>query len=146
MSSQEVSMRTALALVLMALPLVVAAQEAPQKEDPSKSRVEVTGCVKGSTLTETNLRISDGGAAEGPARRWRLRGPKALMNRLKQHGDREVEIAGTMKSPDTMGSGRRIGRTNIFIGGDPARTARDPLPDLPTIDVESFEVTGEQCR
>lgn len=141
-------MRIVTVLAIAALPIIASAQPpaAPQKQDPSKVSVEVTGCVRGSTLTETNLRV--GGANDGnPARRWRLRGSKALMKQIKEHAGREMEIVGTTKSAESMvTAGRRIGKTNIYIGGDPNRTARDPLPDLPTIEVESFEPTGEQCR
>jgi predicted porin len=139
-------MRIAIALALAWLPIAIAAVDAAQKQDPSKIEVKVTGCVRGSTLTETNLRV-EGATDENPARRWRLRGSKALINQIKQHGDRELEIAGTTKTAESMvTAGRRIGKTNIFIGGDTSRTNRDPLPDLPTIDVESFELTGEVCR
>ena len=139
-------MRIAISLAIAALPLVATAQQPqpPEKQDPSKARIEVTGCVRGSTLTETNLRVG-GAKDENPARRWRLRGPKALMNQIKEQC--EIQIIGTTKSAESMvTAGRRIGKTNIYVGGDPNRTARDPLPDLPTIDVESFEPTGEQCR
>ena len=141
-------MRIALSLVIAALPLVAAARQTQpaEKHDPSKARVEVTGCVKGSTLTETNLRVG-GANDESPARRWRLRGSKGLMNQIKEHAGRELEIVGTTKSAESMvTAGRRIGKTNIYIGGDANRTGRDPLPDLPTIDVERFQATGEQCR
>lgn len=143
-------MRIAVALAvaaLAALPVVLAAQEAAQKPDPSKLEMKLTGCVRGTTLTETNLRIA-GATDEGPTRRWRLRAPKSLIKLIKQHEGRELEIAGTTKNRDSMtAAGTRIGKTNIYIGGDTNRTAmRDPLPELPTIDVESFEPTGEQCR
>jgi hypothetical protein len=139
-------MRIALSLVIAALPVAFAAQERPPKQDPSKSEVRVTGCAKGSTLTETNLRVA-GITDQNPVRRWRLRGPKAVMNQVKQHEGREVEIVGTTKNVDSMATaGRRIGKTNIYVGGDPNRTTRDPLPELPTIEVESFEPTGEACR
>jgi hypothetical protein len=141
-------MRIAISCVIAALPLVATAQQpqTPEKRDPSKARVEVTGCVRGSTLTETNLRVG-GANDENPSRKWRLRGSKALMNQIKEHAGREIEIVGTTKSAESMvTAGRRIGKTNIYIGGDPNRTSRDPLPDLPTIDVERFVATGEQCR
>jgi hypothetical protein len=109
--------------------------------------VEVTGCVKGSTLTETNLRVA-GDSDHGPARKWRLRGPKGLMNQVKQHAGKELEIVGTTKTPDSgMGTGgARVGKTNIFIGGATPKTSRDPLPEQPTLDVTSFTPTGETCR
>jgi hypothetical protein len=106
-----------------------------KKPDASRTQMEVIGCVKGSTLTEN------------PSRRWRLRGPKALMNQIKEQGHREMKIAGTTKNPQSgmaVGS-TRVGKANIYIGGNTSKTARDPLPDLPTIDVESFEVTGDTC-
>jgi len=136
----------AIALILAALPLALIAQEKPEKSDPSKMHVEVTGCLRGSTLTETNLRIA-GANDEQPSRKWRVRASKALMNQLKKESARELTIVGTTKSAESMVTGgKRIGKTNIFIGGDTNRTARDPLPDLPTIDVESFEPTSETCR
>ena len=140
-------MRIAIAFAVAALPAALAAQEAAQNPDPSRLEMKLTGCVRGTTLTETNLRVA-GAADEGPTRRWRLRAPKALMKQIKQHEGRELEIAGTTKNPDSVTTaGKRIGKTNIYIGGDTNRTAmRDPLPELPTIDVESFEPTGEQCR
>ena len=144
-------MRITIALVVAALPAVLAvalaAQEGTPKADPSKLEMKLTGCVKGTTLTETNLRIA-GATDESPTRRWRLRAPKSLMKQIKQHEGRELEIAGTTKNPESMTTaGKRIGKTNIYIGGDTSRAPmRDPLPELPTIDVESFEPTGEQCR
>jgi hypothetical protein len=112
----------------------MSAQEA-KKTDSSRTQMEVIGCVKGSTLTEN------------PSRRWRLRGPKTLMNQIKEQGQREMKIVGTTKNPHSgmaIGS-TRVGKANIYIGGNTSKTARDPLPDLPTIDVESFALTGESC-
>jgi len=126
-------MRILTVLAIATLPALAAAQDT-KKTDPSRVKMEVFGCVKGSTLTEN------------PSRRWRLRGPKALMNRLKEQ-TREVKVAGTTKTPQSgmaIGS-TRVGKANIYIGGNAARTGRDPLPDLPTIDVEAFEITGETC-
>lgn len=137
-------MRIAILILVAAVPLTAAGE--PKKTDPSKMAVEVTGCVRGSTLSETNLRVGVA-ADESPARRWRIRGPKALMNKIKEHAGRELQVRGTTKSPESMVyGGRRIGKTNIYIGGDPNRTSREPLPDLPTIEVESFDPTGARCR
>jgi predicted porin len=139
--------RLAIAIAIAALPLVAGAQQAPEKSDPERQRVEVSGCVKGSTLTETNLRVSPG-VDENPARRWRLRGAKELMNQLKKQSGKELQIIGTTKDPKSglTTGGKRIGKSNVYVGAGPMSNARDPLPDLPTIDVESFEPTGEQCR
>lgn len=145
-------MRLAAFFAIIALPLASAAQENKDKdkgtEDPNRTRVELTGCVKGSTLTETNLRMSPAVREEVSTRRWRLRGSKTLMRQLKEHTGKELEVVGTTKNPQSgmvVGS-TRIGKTNIYIGGNTDRNARDPLPEIPTIDVESFEPTGETCR
>jgi hypothetical protein len=140
-------MRTALVLAALACPL--AAWSAPQgeeKQDQAKPSIEITGCVRGSTLTETPSRLE--GAEPGPTRRWRLRGDKALMKRIKEQEGRELEIRGSIRDDSAASAGRRIGKTNIYIGGDPNSTARarDPLPDLPTIDVRAVEPTGDSCR
>ena len=118
----------------VALMPALSAQEA-KKTDASRTLMEVIGCVKGSTLTEN------------PSRRWRLRGPKPLMNQIKEQGQREMKIVGTTKNPQSGMAigGTKVGKANIYIGGNTSKTARDPLPDLPTIDVESFELTGETC-
>jgi len=144
-------MRFGLVLLLVvwaALSMDAAFQEKSEKqEDPNRSRVEVSGCVKGSMLTETNLRVTEGERDGNPARRWRLRGPKALMKQLKEQSQYELLIVGTTSNPRSgmvIGS-KRIGRTNIYIGGNPDRMSRDPLPEQPTIDVESFESTGATC-
>jgi hypothetical protein len=139
-------MRVAICFALVVAPLAVIAQEKPEKTDPSKVEVEVTGCVRGSTLTETNLRVG-GASDEQPSRRWRLRTSKALRNQLKELAGKELTVVGATKSAESMTTaGKRIGKMNIYIGGDSSKTARDPLPDLPTIDVASFEPTGEVCR
>jgi hypothetical protein len=132
-------------LLLACLPALVMAQAA--KDDPTRMELEITGCVKGATLTETSLRV-ERESHKLPERKWRLRGPKALMNQIKQHAGKELEIVGTTKTADPgMGTGgTRVGKTNIFIGGATPQTARDPLPEQPTLDVTSFKATGETCR
>ena len=140
-------MRYLAMVALVVLPVGVAAQETADDQDTTRLKVEVTGCVKGSTLTETNLRVSTVGREEGPLRRWRLRGPKALMKKLKEHAGQELQIVGTTQNPNSglVLGGNRIGNTNIYIGSNASRNSRDPLPEQPTIDVESFEPTGEKC-
>jgi len=140
-------MRYLIAVLVAAVPAALGAQEKPTA-DSSKPRVEVMGCVKGSTLTETNLHVSGETRGENPARRWRLRGSKALMRQLKDAKDKELTIVGTtneVKSGLVIGQ-TKIGDARIYIGSNAGKTTPEPLPELPTIDVESFEPTGERCR
>lgn len=135
-----------LLIALAALPAAAGPQDPPEPDQPGRMRIVVTGCVKGSTLTESNLRMP-GDPGGLPPRRWRLRGPKDLMKQIKDRRGRELEIAGSTKDADADTVGRvRVGRSNVFIGGGPMGAARDPVPEPPTIDVESFEPTGEACR
>ena len=138
----------ALLVVAMFIVSGAAAQDQAEKDDPSRSEVRVTGCVKGSTLVESNLRMQSAGADSMPERRWRLRGPKALMNDLKKQAGKELVVVGTTKNPSsgTVVGSKRIGKTNIYIGTNADASRREPLPELPTIDVASFEPTGETCR
>jgi len=126
-------MRTAAAFLIAALPVIGLAQER-KAEGPSTATTEITGCVRGSVLTDIGTR------------RWRLRGPRAVMNELKKHDRKQVRIVGTSKEAASGYGGRRVGKTNIYIGGSTNTTGRDPLPEQPTIDVQSFELTGETCR
>jgi hypothetical protein len=140
-------MRILLAVTLATLPLAAGAQHVRAQTDPSREQVEVTGCVKGSTLTETSFMEPGDGRGQNPARRWRVRGPKPLMKQIKEFAGQELRIVGTMKTVDSgLMGGRRIGKTNIFIGATPNPSARDPLPEQPTIDVTSFKPTGERCH
>jgi hypothetical protein len=125
--------RTAAAILIAALPAFVAAQD-KKPDSPSTLEMEVTGCVKGSVLTDLSTR------------RWRLRGPKAMMKELKKQDRKQVRLVGTSKDPTAGFSRMRVGKSNIYIGGATNTTQREPLPDLPTIDVESFEPTGENCQ
>ena len=138
-------MRWMIAL-LVALPAAIVAQEKPG--DAAKPRVEVTGCVKGSTLTETNLRASGGSRDENPARRWRLRGSKALMKQLKERGGQELTIVGTTNEAQSglLIGQTKVGNARVYIGSNIGKTTPEPLPDLPTIDIEKFDPTGERCR
>lgn len=139
-------MRLAVLAAAAVLPLLAAPPVGARQPETTRSRVEVTGCVKGSTLVERSVRIA-GDDEVVRARRWRLRGAKAVMNRLKEHAGYEVQIVGETRKPNAGTAGRRrIGGVDVVIGGAPARNTRDPLPELPTIDVQSFERTGESCR
>ena len=140
-------MRYLVALLLAGLPASIVAQEKPSADDP-KPRVEVTGCVKNSMLIETGLRGSGGGTNESSTRRWRLRGPKALMKQLKAARDQELTIVGTSNEPKSglLIGQTKIGDARIYIGTNPSKTYSEPVPDLPTIDIESFKSTGDRCR
>jgi hypothetical protein len=126
-------MRTAAAFLIAALPALVIAQD-KKPDTPSALEMEVTGCVKGSVLTDISTR------------RWRLRGPKPVMKELKKQDRKQVRIVGTSKDPMSGYSRMRVGKSNIYIGGTTNTTQHEPLPELPTIDVESFEPTGDTCR
>jgi predicted porin len=139
-------MRYVIALVAAMLPAAGVAQD--KVPGDAKPRVEVTGCVKGSTLTETNLAASGGAQDENPARRWRLRGSKTLMKQLKEFNGKELTIVGTTneaKSGLLIGQ-TKVGKARVYVGSNVGKTTPDPLPELPTIDIESFDATGERCR
>jgi hypothetical protein len=138
-------MRVVALFAIAAIPLAVSAQDTP-KTDPNRTAIEVIGCVKGSVLQQVTL-SETGERQPHQSLRWRLRAPKALMKQIKSFAGKELEITGSTKNPPAgvpIGSSR-VGRTDIYIGNPQGTGGRDPLPESPTIDVESFKVTGERC-
>lgn len=102
----------------------------------------VRGCVAGHTLkvieTDNSGIYSD---------TFRLRGPKRVMNALKELEGSEVEITGTLKDSDgRIGAVRtkRVGdRTKITMG---VREYQNANPtDEPEITVESFRSLNPRC-
>jgi hypothetical protein len=123
------------------------AQERPVPSD--STRITVPGCAKdrlfvveeaeGREVTATGIR---------PGRRFRLSGPRSLLDDIKKREGSMVEITGLVRKSDVEGPG---GVT--FLGGrvrlGGTTTARDPVRDPMynqiVIDVEGFQVLPDRC-
>jgi len=130
---------------------ILCAQERPVPSD--SARVAIPGCVKGSAFIVTKApedQPTQGDIA--PGRRFRLSGPKDMVNDIKKHEGRLIEVTGLIRKNALKGPGGigvAGGRVRIGAGvpqsptGDPSRTLTSY--EQPVLDVEGWRQLGENC-
>jgi hypothetical protein len=140
----------ALALALAAAS-AVHAQEKPVPSD--SERVSLAGCAKNRTFV----------VAEGPeheprqtviavGRRFRLSGPKDILEDIKRREGRMIEVTGLIRKAVISPNGVAIAGGRVRLGGGPARQpiydpARDPAYNQALIDVSSWRlIDGGACK
>jgi hypothetical protein len=140
-------MRPACALALVALAAVAtAAQERPVPSD--SSRVTIPGCARDrSFIVDRPQGREVRGADIPPGRRFRLSGPRQLLDDIHRREGRMVEITGLVRKSDLAGPGGvRLFGGRVRIGGAPQRDAmRDPMYNQVVIDVEAFQLLPDDC-
>jgi hypothetical protein len=140
--------KVVVALVLLAVTAVAAAQERPVPND--STRITVPGCAKD--------RLFVVGEAEGrenrsrgiaPGRRFRLSGPRAVLNDIKRREATMVEVTGLVRKADMAGPGGvSLLGGRVRIGGtspSPRDPIRDPMYNQIVLDVEGFQVLPDAC-
>ena len=140
---------TAAALLVSA---TVLAQETETPND--SSLVTIHGCAKNGNLVVGERREDQPGTLEiAPGRRFRLEGPKKLLNEIKARQRSVVEVTGLIRKSDLnarQGIGVLGGR--VRIGGarvpqDPiSDPARDPAYNVAVLDVQSWRTLTGDCR
>ena len=87
-----------------------------------------------------------------PGRRFRLSGPKEIVNDIKKHEGRLIEVTGLIRKAALTGPGGiglAGGRVRIGAGspvsptGDPTRSPQGY--EQPVLDVEGWRQIGENC-
>lgn len=134
-------------LALWSLQPGPAAQPQPRRGEVD---VQVTGCVSGDTLTETNLNRTSSSEGLNPSRRWRLRLTSEQREQLRKVRDKQVEMIGVANEAE-LKSARVVksvpaGRGRVYVGADSSRTASREQPIPPTLTVGRFTVKTEACR
>jgi hypothetical protein len=141
----------AMFLVVCVAPL--AAQDSPDVPKDSML-VTLNGCAKNGSFTVGERREDQPGTLDvQPGRRFRLNGPKALLNDIKARQRSAMQLTGLLRKSDvgdTQGIGLLGGR--VRIGG--ARVPQDPIsnparnPDSyqPVLDVRSWRQISGDCR
>ena len=136
-------------LVLAALvPALAQEREVPK----DSSRLTLRGCAKGRTFIVGERREdSAANASVRPGQRFRLNGPKKLLDDIKARERTMVEITGLVRKSQVNGPGGIAaagGRVRIGGGtpqapmGNPATSVRY---DEATIDVEGYRSLLEEC-
>src|SRR5262245_12299914 len=140
-------MRNILAGVLIFASVPLAA--AQEKRVPSDSaRITVPGCAKdrvfivgqpeGRDSPPTDLQVG---------RRLRLSGSRNVLNDIKKHEGRMVDLTGLVRKSDLAGpGGLRVFGGRVRIGGaQPQDPIRDPMYNQVVIDVEGFQLLPDGC-
>jgi len=141
------------ALFLVASMSAVAAQDKPDVPSDS-SLVILNGCAKSNNFVVGERREDQPGTLEiAPGRRFRLEGPKKLLDEIKARPRTVIEVTGLIRKADLkvpQGIGVLGGR--VRIGGarvpqDPiSDPSRDPAYNQPVLDVRSWRSSTGECR
>lgn len=141
--------------ILVALALILGSGlHAQERKVPKDStRVSIPGCSKGLTFIVAQSPEHEPVRSDVEAgRRFRLSGPKKVLNDIKIHEGSMVEVTGLVRSSQLAGPGGiAIAGGRIRIGGalpqDPiyADARRDPLYNQVVIDVESWRQLPDPC-
>ena len=151
-------MTTAVTALFLALSMAAfAAQEEPDQEETrvpkDSAQVSINGCAKNGIFIVGDRREDQPGTLEiQPGRRFRLNGPKALLNEIKAHRRTVMQVTGLIRKADVQppqGIGVLGGR--VRIGGAMPRDAisdpaRDPAYNQAVIDVRSWKALTGDCH
>ena len=127
------------------------AQERPVPSD--SARIAIPGCAKGRAFIVSQPLEHEPVQTEiAPGRRFRLSGPKDVLDDIKQHEGRLIEVTGLIRKAALKGPGGigiAGGRVRIGGGvpqsptGDPSRQPQGY--EQPVLDVEGWRQIGENC-
>ena len=144
------------AALLAASALVVAQEEKPtDKKVPKESeRVYIPGCAHGRSFVVAQRLESEPVRTDvTPGRRFRLSGPKKILDEIHARETNMVEVTGLVRKSDLNppNAGVAIAGGRIRIGGalprDPIAgdPKRDPLYGESIIDVEAWRQLPAEC-
>jgi hypothetical protein len=137
-------------LLILLAPDGTAAQERPVPSD--SSRITIPGCARDRTFVVMQPEGREM-AVTGiePGRRFRLSGPRQVLDDIRKREATMVEITGLVRKSDLAGPGGvRLLGGRVRIGGalprDPGRDpVRDPMYNQIVIDVEGFQLLPDRC-
>lgn len=133
-------------ILLLAAAELAAAQERPVPSD--STRVTIPGRARDRAFI---VDVSEGReiSATGiqPGRRFRLSGPRNVLDDIKKREGMMVEITGLVRKADMAGpGGLTLLGGRVRIGGTaPRDAARDPMYNQVVIDVEGFQLLPDRC-
>lgn len=139
-------MTLAVALLMLLASDAVAAQERPVPSD--SSRITIPGCARDRSFVVGQPDGHELGASSiQPGRRFRLSGPRRMLDDIRKREATMVEITGLVRKSDLAGpGGLRIFGGRVRIGGAMPRDAvRDPMYNQVVIDVEGFQLLPDPC-
>ena len=143
----------AAALFLAASMAAVAAAQETKVPDDSQL-VSLNGCAKNGNFIVGERREDQPGSLEvEPGRRFRLEGPKKLMNDIKLHQRTAMQVTGLIRKIDVNGpQGVSVMGGRVRIGGARvpqdaiSNPTRDPAYNQSVMDVRSWKALTGDCR
>jgi hypothetical protein len=142
-------LRTVLACVLAASPLLAQQEERP-KVPKDSLLVTVSGCLKGRVLKASDVRQED--TTSGPVIRnhsFRLAGKKDVMKIVKEDDGRRVEVTGLIRKSALMEPGIKFKGGRVVIGGGTMASGSSNLPDpaenVLVLDAWTVQAVGGSC-
>ena len=139
------------AALVFGLCATAAAQETKVPSD--SALVTINGCAKNGNFTVGERREDQPGTLEiEPGRRFRLEGPKKLLDEIKARQRSVIQVTGLVRKADVAPQGVGLLGGRVRIGGSPApqdpisNPARDPAYNRPVIDITSFQTLTGECR
>ena len=138
-----------LPLVVLILAGAAGLSAAQEKSVPSDStRITVPGCARDRSFVvdqPEGREITATGIQAG--RRFRLSGPREVLNDIRRREGSMIEITGLVRKSDLAGPGGvRLFGGRVRIGGAPQRDPmRDPMYNQVVIDVEAFQLLPDSC-
>ncbi len=139
--------------LLVGVAMASAAVAAQERKPPADSEeLSLPGCSKGRTFI-----VSEGPEHEprqvavAPGRRFRLEGPKDVLDDIKRREGRLLEVTGLVRKSQVAGPGGiPIAGGRIRIGGSVPRSpmtdpSRDPAYNQTVMDVSSWRLLDGTC-
>lgn len=139
--------------LLVGVAMATGAVAAQEKKTPADSEeLSLPGCAKGRTFI-----VTEGPEHEprqvvvAPGRRFRLQGPKDVLDDIKRREGRLIEVTGLVRKSQVAGPGGiPIAGGRIRIGGSVPRSpmtdpARDPAYNQAVMDVSSWRLLDGTC-
>lgn len=148
-------MKAWLPAALIAVLVVPAlAQEQEPKVPDDSTRVTIRGCAKDRVLIVAPRSEDQPGTLEiEPGRRFRLSGPKDMLEGIKRAGKSQtmVMVTGLVRKNSVGTTGMSVMGGRVRIGGGMPQSgaydpARDPAYNQTGLDVESYRELPEGCR
>src|SRR5262245_2407593 len=143
-------MKYGIAILTIALAVGLSAQE--KKVPKDSTRVSIPGCSKGSAFVVTASPEAERTSTEiATGRRFRLAGPKDVLNEIKKREGTIIEVTGIVKKSDLTEGGIKLGGGRVRIGAgspqDPISggPGRAPMSGIVILDVEGWRPLGESC-
>lgn len=130
---------------------LLTAQERKVPED--STRISIPGCARNRVfIVGESAEHEPVNSNVQPGWRFRLSGKKNLLEEIKKHGARMVEVTGLVRKADLAGPGGiSLGGGRVRVGGGMPQSptssdpSRSPGMSQAVIDVESWRPLPESC-